>query len=233
MNAGASTASPPAGLSGLHHGYRRGVTTSSRPRPQDGSTEVEQRIFEATERALDRIGAGELSVADILKEAGIARGTFYHYFGSKWEVINKLAATVMNDIEERMRPFVAPGETATGPEQLRQSIREGSQTWAEHRAVVRAITEHWRTVPELNEMWTTVFDQFTGEIADAIDRQRALAGSSDQPPSRELAATLLWSTSYVLYLAGLRDNPDLPNEATVEHSLNTLWINAIFGSAPA
>jgi AcrR family transcriptional regulator len=206
------------------------VATSSRPRPQDGSTEVEQRIFAATERALDRIGAGELSVADILKEAGIARGTFYHYFGSKWEVINKLAANVMQDIEERMRPFVAPGETATGPEQLHQSIHEGCQIWAEHRAVVRAITEHWRTIPELHDMWTTVFARFTTEIADAIDRQRTHAGTPDTPPSRELAATLLWSTSYVLYLAGLGDNPDLPNETTAENSLNTVWTNTIFGT---
>lgn len=209
-------------------GYLRRVATPSRPRQQDGSTAVEQRIFAATERALDRTGAGELSVADILKEAGIARGTFYHYFGSKWEVINKLAANVMNDIEQRMRPFVLAGDTADGPEQLRRSIHEGCQIWAEHRAVVRAITEHWRTVPELGAMWTTVFDRLTGEVADAIDRQRTQADVSDQTPSRELAATLLWSTSYVLYLAGLADNHDLRNESTVEHSLNTIWMNAIF-----
>jgi AcrR family transcriptional regulator len=206
-------------------------TSQSRPRPQDGSSEVEQRIFQATERALDRVGARDLSVAQILTEAGIARGSFYHYFGSKWEVINKLAARVMDDIETRFQPFLGEDTIFGGPEQLRASIVAGCEVWAEHRAVVRAITEHWRTVPELREMWQGVFDRFTTEIAEAIDRGRAAGQVLGGAPSRQLAATLLWSTGYCLYLAGLREIDDLAGEAAIEPSLTALWIGALFGQA--
>src|SRR5437899_4092410 len=95
-----------------------------RPRAHDGTTEVEQRIFAATERVLERIGARDLSVAEILQEAGIARGTFYHYFSSKWEVVNKLAALVMADIDARIQPLVIPANPESSAERLRESIIE-------------------------------------------------------------------------------------------------------------
>jgi len=203
--------------------------SQGRPRRHEGTSDVEQRIFAATERVLETVGARDLSVAQILKEAGIARGSFYHYFASKWEVINRLAASVMADIEERIETFVHPDNGLTAAEALRGSIVEGCRVWAEHRAVVRAITEHWRVVPELREMWQGVFDRFTAGIAETIERERAAGRAPEGPPSRQLAATLLWSTGYALYLAGLGEIDDLAGEEAIEGSLQALWAGALFG----
>jgi TetR/AcrR family transcriptional regulator, ethionamide resistance regulator len=203
-----------------------------RPRAHDGTTEVEQRIFAATERGLGRVGARDLSVAQILAEAGVARGSFYHYFASKWEVINRLAAAVMRDIEARMQPFLVGDGGRDAVDRLRQSIVEGCQVWAEHRAVVRAITEHWRLVPELREMWQGVFDRFTTEIAETIERERTAGRAIAGPPARQLAATLLWSTGYCLYLAGLGEIDDLAGEEAIEESLMALWMGAVYGGGP-
>lgn len=203
-----------------------------RPRPQDGSTEAEQRIFAATERVLERVGAGELSVAQILEEAGVARGTFYHYFSSKWDLINKLAATVMADIEARIQPFVVAGERETSVARLRESIVSGCEVWAEHRTVVRALTEQWRIVPELREMWEGTFERLTTEIAGTIRRERRAGRIIKGPPPRTLAAALLWSTGYCLYLAGLGELDDLPGEAAVAETLIAIWMGALFGASP-
>ena len=120
----------------------------TRPRARDGSTQAEQKIFAATERLLAKETARDLSVAQILEEAKISRGTFYHYFSSKWEVIIALATSVMEDIHGWIELFSRGGDEPRD-EALRKSIEEGARVWAEHRPVVRAIVEHWREVPEL------------------------------------------------------------------------------------
>jgi AcrR family transcriptional regulator len=206
---------------------------STRPRSRDGSSDVERRIFAATERALANVGARDLSVEQILAEAGVSRGTFYHYFSSKWEVINRLAANVMDDIYIRIQPFVMPGEDLPGLEGLRRSIAEGCEVWAEHRAVVRAITEHWRQVPELGTMWLEAFDRFTSAIAETIDRERASGRAPNGADSRRLAATLMWSTAYCLYLAGLDEIDDLPGEQALQESLLALWMGSLYGDPAA
>jgi AcrR family transcriptional regulator len=206
---------------------------STRPRSRDGSSDVERRIFAATERALANVGARDLSVEQILAEAGVSRGTFYHYFSSKWEVINRLAANVMDDIYVRIQPFVLRPADLSPADALSRSIVEGCQVWAEHRAVVRAIIEHWRQVPEIRTMLLEVFERFIAGIADTIDRERASGKAPPGTESRRLATTLMWSSAYCLYLAGLDEIEDLPDEQAVQDSLLALWMGSLYGDPAA
>ena len=154
----------------------------TRPRARDGSTQAERQIFAATERLLDSVTARDLSVAQILEEAKVSRGTFYHYFSSKWEVIIALATSVMEDIHGWIRLFSRGGDEPRD-EALRKSIEEGVRIWAEHRAVLRAIVEHWREVPELRAMWLDLMERYIVEIAEEIDRDRA-AGIAPTGPGQ-------------------------------------------------
>lgn len=56
--------------------------------------ERKQEIIEAGAKLFAQKGYRTATVNDILKEVGIAKGTFYHYFNSKEEVMN----AVINDI---------------------------------------------------------------------------------------------------------------------------------------
>ena len=201
---------------------------SARPRKHDGTTPIEQQIFAATERLLANTSARELSVGMILKEAGIARGSFYHYFESKWDVVLKLARTVMEAIYVRIGPFVQPD--ADDPrEGLRRSIAEGCQVWADHRAVVRAISEHWREVPELQTMWLQAMNQFVDGISATIDRERERGRIAAGVGSRQLATVLMWSTAESLYVAGLHEIDDLPDEAAAQAGVTALWMGTLYG----
>ena len=51
-------------------------------------------IFEATEKLLGEHSLQEVSVAQIIAEAGLSRATFYFYFGSKYSV----AASLLGDL---------------------------------------------------------------------------------------------------------------------------------------
>lgn len=58
------------------------------PRPQKVS---DDEVFAATQRAMERLGPSELTLADIAEEAGLTAGALVHRFGSKRELLLTLA----------------------------------------------------------------------------------------------------------------------------------------------
>jgi AcrR family transcriptional regulator len=158
----------------------------------------------------------------------VSRGTFYHYFGSKWQVIIALATRVMEGIHDWIALFSGGGDHRPREEALRESIEQGTRVWAQHRAVLRTIVEHWREVPELQEMWLGVIERYADEIAREIDRDRAVGIAASRSDSRTLAAALMWSTVNTLYIAGLEQARSLPGEEAVRDILVEIWSGAIF-----
>jgi AcrR family transcriptional regulator len=205
---------------------------ADRPRTRDGRSEVEQQIFAATEELLEDVSLNDLSVGQICDRAGIARGTFYFYFSSKFAVVAGLLAKVMDDIYGSIRPFVdgrADDDPATT---LASSLEAGWQVWSSHRKLLRATAEHWASVPELQEMWLGIIERFTDAFAAEIDSERKAGLASEGIDSRVLAAMLLWSTERCAYVAGLGVDEDLPNEQAIFGAMLTIWLRAIYAETP-
>jgi AcrR family transcriptional regulator len=206
---------------------------STRPRSHVRSSPVERDIFAATERLLMTVSARDVSVAQIIVEAGISRATFYHYFSSKWEVINTLASSVIADIFAHLQQFLAPDESASPQEALRSSIVEGCQIWATNRAVLRAIVDHWREVPELGAMLIALLEPLRLAIAAELDRERGLGTAPTGVDSGQLVAALLWSSLSCLHIAGLDDVDDIPDEAAAAELLTAIWTRTLYGNLDA
>src|SRR5438067_4134482 len=77
-----------------------------RPRRHRGTSVAETAIFDATEKLLAEHSLQELSVAQIIAEAGVSRATFYFYFGSKYSVAASLLARITDEIFEFVQPYV-------------------------------------------------------------------------------------------------------------------------------
>ena len=58
------------------------------PRPRKAS---DDEVFEATQRAMSRLGPAELTLAEIAKEAGLTAGALVQRFGSKRELLLALS----------------------------------------------------------------------------------------------------------------------------------------------
>jgi AcrR family transcriptional regulator len=187
-------------------------------------------IFEAAERLLANVPLHDISVADIIKEAKVARATFYFYFSSKYAVVVGLLERVMDEIYDVVQPFRdraadEPPETA-----LRRSLEASTVVWSAHRAAIRATVEHWHAIPELGDLWLGVVKRFTAAVAAEIDRQR---GEGSAPPgvdSRQLAAGVIWATERILYIGGLGVDEDLPGETDTVDMLMALWLGALYGA---
>jgi AcrR family transcriptional regulator len=88
------------------------------PRTVDRNARRAQ-LVDAAARTFAAQGVTGTSVADIVRAAGVAQGTFYLYFESKDDVILAVVAAVADRLLERLNAAVAaPGSTAT--ERMRQ-----------------------------------------------------------------------------------------------------------------
>lgn len=206
---------------------------NDRPRAHDGSSDAETVILDATERLLDTVPLHELSVARILQEANVSRATFYFYFSSKYAPVVGLLARVMNEIYDSARPYIDRDPSITPDDALRASLQASTAVWKRHRRVIGATTEHLHVVPELRSIWLEVVERFTEGIAAEIDGERKTRVAPAGPPSRRLAAMLLWSTQYCLYVAGQGSDEDLPSETEIVDELVAMWVGTIYGGAGA
>ena len=82
-----------------------GETVSAAPRSRKGE-QSRARLLEAAREVFERDGFLTARISDIAASAGMAQGSFYHYFDSKEQIFRELA-------EEQERRLVAPPDEPT------------------------------------------------------------------------------------------------------------------------
>ena len=63
-------------------------------------SEARQRIVETAERLFRTVGYAKCSVELIIREIGVAKGTFYYYFKSKDEILGAIVDRTLDQLEE-------------------------------------------------------------------------------------------------------------------------------------
>ena len=80
-----------------------------------------QQILNAAYDLFINKGYNSSSIQDILDEANVSKGTFYHYFGSKAECLMAIMDSIGSEIRQR-RMAAAVGEQANDPEVLAEQL---------------------------------------------------------------------------------------------------------------
>src|SRR6476469_10780049 len=113
-----------------------------------------RRILAAAVRVFAAQGYEASRVGDVAKEAGVAYGLVYHYYGSKEAVLE----AVFREAWGRLLAAVALAEEAgeTAPEQLALGVKIVLRTWRDDpdlvRLLVREITRSPHIDDELDEI---------------------------------------------------------------------------------
>lgn len=232
MTAMAQEATPP----------RRGAGRAGRE-----DREVREAILTATRRLLDERRFDELSVADILAAAGVARGSFYFYFAGKNQVLAELTRRAVARGHEAAEPWIASSDDPR--ETIRHGISEGAKLWRAEAPVLRAMVENWRGDPELGELWLGLMGGFTAATAERIaadregadelgaagegaDEPGAARHGADEPGTArsvdtgDLAAALTWLGERLYYLAAIGVEPFADEEALVD-VLTHIWMSVL------
>ena len=198
---------------------------------QKSRLHAREAILSATERLLAQRPLHELSVGDIIAEAGISRASFYAYFSSKAAVIAAGLRGVMDEVTVAAQPFHTPAAGEAGD--LEPAIRVTLTGWVEvcrrHGALLRAVSEEWPHDAQLRDLWFAMLESMAAGTARVLTRAR---GAGDAPPgadARLLATCLMWGYERVLHVAAIGQAPGLPDPEAIVEPLVQMMVGGVYG----
>ena len=161
------------------------------------------QVEEAAERALTRLGAESVRVADVAAEAGLSSGTVLYYYPTRTELIRLAFRRALDRfVDERRRAVEAIGDPV---EQLNAMLREGFPTSTDDAEVVPLYTgvQAIRDDPELADLVRRVTTRQVSLYREILDRGAAAKVFRLAGPSTLLAQTLVaLEDAYGLYAVG-------------------------------
>lgn len=183
-------------------------------------------ILEATSTLLQTETLDELSVAQILTQAGLARATFYHYFASKDDAFLAL-------LNEFMAAYVPRFEAIVGDVERRRSaaFRDDIAQWldieAPHAVILRSAVEEWPRRAELRTAYLAGQKRLADCLAKAITADRRAGVAAQSVPAALLATGWIWMMERSWYEAagGATHLGDLP---AVRDALAATLVSAIY-----
>jgi AcrR family transcriptional regulator len=186
-------------------------------------------VLDATERLLGRRRFSELSVNDVIDEAGISRTSFYAHFDSRTAVLAECLRRVMGQIAVAVDPFLA--ESEADPE---AAIRASIQRWVavahEHGAVLRTVSEQWPHDERLRELWFSIMARFTAGTARVIATARGAGQAPAGADPERLSACLMWGYERALQVATAGgDAAGLPDADAIVEPLAQMMTGGVYG----
>lgn len=199
-------------------------------REKPGS-EVREVILVATRKLLAERRYDEITVADILGAAGVARGSFYFYFQGKADVLAELVGRAIGQGHEAAVGWLGHADPAEQAAATRRSIAEGARLWRDEAPVLRAIVENWRSSPKLTDLWLSMMGGFTAGTRDRIVVDRESGASPDSIDPGDLAAALTWLGERLYYLAAI-GVPPFTDEKKLVDVLTHIWLTSLYSPQP-
>jgi AcrR family transcriptional regulator len=99
-------------------------------------------FIDAGARLIETKGYEQVSIQDLLDELGISKGAFYHYFGSKGDLLEAIVERMADAVEAQWAdPMTRPGLSAA--ERLESVFAIAAQWKSARRDLVMAVIEAW------------------------------------------------------------------------------------------
>ena len=199
-----------------------------RPRDFDGNSATESAVFDAVEELLAQTSLQDLTVAKILKKAGISRANFYHYFANKYDVLVSLLGRVL----DTSYGVDAPWSSEPGRNRARQmgvSLESTLQMWDEHGAVICAVLEHMHSEPAVGRIWQQIFARFVETVTEQVEFERREGRAPAGASADMVAAMLIGAAERTFYVSIRGLDPRLPDVRSTVEPLRAINEAAIYG----
>jgi len=99
-------------------------------------------ILDSAQKLIYTKGFEQMAVQDICSDLGISKGAFYHYFGSKPELLDALIARTQRQAEELLRPIV-DDPSLPALEKLERIFDSAARWKSARKAYMLAILHAW------------------------------------------------------------------------------------------
>jgi AcrR family transcriptional regulator len=199
---------------------------------QTRNGDIEQSVCDATERLLSTHRFADLSVADILGEAGVSRASFYFYFASKYALLSAVSERAVDEVYAVTQTWLHRAESEPPLDALRTAMRGAVSRWSAHGPVLRAIVESSPSAPEIDAQWKRLIARFTAAAAEQIERERAAGVAPAGVDAHALGTMLTWMTERALYLMVSSGEPGFADADVLVETLAGVWWRAIYGAEP-
>lgn len=183
-------------------------------------------IIDAARRVFERDGYLDVGVAEIVAEAGLARGSFYTYFPAKIDVFRVVAGEVTAVMDEALtsRPGDERLDVIDG---LRRS-HERYMTAYRDNAAIYALTEQLAHIDDaIMAQQAARHRQDLERITARIRRWQARGLADPAVDPRPAAAALLAMTRHTCYWLYVRGDTALYSEEDAGRAVNDAWIRAL------
>lgn len=142
---------------------------------------TEENILQAAIELMSKKGYHRTTVADIVKAAGVAQGTFYLYFDSKKVMFKKLMDRFYSLLENAIIAVDLNSETIKTSEdlgmQIRAAIRNVLVVYQENAVLARIfLREAMGLEPDFAELWDSIIERLAAVGANVMEQaiQRGL-----------------------------------------------------------
>lgn len=207
-------------------GTAAGRRTAHAERATKRGEQTRRLIVDAARRVFERDGYLDVGVAEIVKEAGVARGSFYTYFPAKIDVFRVVADEVAVAMDEALAPR-PDDEPLDVIDALRRSHRLYMAAYRDNAAMY-ALTEQLAHIDaQITERRITRHRRDLERIGGRIRRwqARGLADPGVDPVAT--AAALLALTRHLCYWFYVRGDEGLYTEDAAAGALNDAWIRTL------
>ena len=101
-----------------------------------------REILDVAQRLFYLKGYERTSVQDIIAEIGIAKGTFYHYFGSKLDLLDAMIERMIEQTLQSLEPLVAD-DHLSALEKIERFINDLADSKVENKTFFRDLLNIW------------------------------------------------------------------------------------------
>lgn len=160
------------------------------------AAEFQRKLADAIERLVDEeTSYGELSVEQLINDAGIARSTFYKYFGDKSGLLASLVLSVRDDFLTAANAWLDMTAGGTRAE-YEQSFRIIFAAYRTHRTVMRCIVEQSTQDAVIGAQFQEMMAVFVAAIEHHIRQGQGTGAIASSHSAAHLAVWLTWMLEF-------------------------------------
>ncbi len=167
-------------------------------------------------------GLEKTKVSDIVKQAGVAQGTFYLYFPSKLAVMPALAQCMVAKMEAKLKSTVKP--EAPLPDQLAQIVESIFETVGKYRDVLAFLYTGLTQSADITK-WESLYAPIYEWLKEFLTRNRPLLRPGiDAPATARIMIGCIEEAAEQVFLFSKREVQDAARQQEetvvfIEHAL--------------
>lgn len=184
------------------------ATGSHRPkRATAGTVSRREDLLQSADSVLRRKGYRETTIDDIVREAGVAKGTFYLYFSGKQQLFLEVLERAVQSLEERLGQEL---HGVDGPvERLEKRALSYMKGYLQYRDLIHILYgESVGGNSTFQEVFREIYRKITSALVDDLRGIASNIGRSDLDPEL-LAYALVGAGEMLAYRSTLDDRYQL------------------------